>query len=53
MKAEGLGKADTEEFFEKSDSKQTLSTLAPHKLKSLESVKLKSTRPKKFISLNI
>lgn len=53
MKAEGLGKSDTEEFFTKSDNKETLKTLAPHKLKSFESVKLKSTRPKKFISLNI
>lgn len=53
MPTEGLGKADTEDFLEKTDSQQTLSSLAPHKLKSLEGVKIKSSRPKKFISLNI
>ncbi len=53
MKGEGLGKADTEEFYDKTNSKNTLETLAPHKLKSLESVRLKSSRPKKFISLNV
>jgi hypothetical protein len=52
-KGEGLGKANTEEFFEKANSKDTLTTLAPHKLKSLESVRIKSTRPKKFISLDV
>lgn len=53
MPTEGLGKANTEEFFEKVGSKNILETLAPHKMKSLEAVKLKSSRPKKFISLNI
>jgi hypothetical protein len=53
MKTEGLGKTDTEEFYEKANSKNHLETIAPHKLKSLESVKIKTTRPKKFISLNV
>ena len=53
MPTEGLGKAKTEEFFEKVNSKNVLETLAPHKMQSLEAVKLKSSRPKKFISLNI
>ena len=53
MPTEGLGKANTEEFFEKVGSKNILETLAPHKMKSLEAVKLKSSRPKKFISLNV
>jgi hypothetical protein len=53
MPTEGLGKANTEEFFEKVNSKNVLETLAPHKVKSLEAVKLKSSRPKKFISLNL
>ena len=53
MPTEGLGKANTEEFFEKVSSKNVLETLAPHKMKSLEAVKLKSSRPKKFISLNV
>jgi hypothetical protein len=53
MKSEGLGKADTEDFYEKIDSKDTLKTLTPHRLRSLDSVKLKSSRPKKYISLNL
>ena len=53
MKGEGLGKADTEEFYEKTNSKNTLETLAPSKMRGLEAVRLKSSRPKKFISLNI
>ena len=53
MKTEGLGKADTEEFHEKTNSKNVLETLTPSKLRSLETVRLKSSRPKKFISLNI
>lgn len=53
MPTEGLGKAKTEEFFEKINSNNVLETLAPSKMRSLEAVKLKSSRPKKFISLNI
>jgi hypothetical protein len=53
MKSEGLGQADTQEFHEKANSKNHLETIAPSKMKSFEGVKLKSTRPKKFISLNV
>jgi hypothetical protein len=53
MKGEGLGKTDTEEFYEKTNAKTPLSTLTPHNLKGLESIKIKTSRPKKFISLNI
>jgi hypothetical protein len=53
MKTEGLGQADTEEFYEKANSKNHLETIAPSKMRSFEGIKLKSTRPKKFISLNV
>jgi hypothetical protein len=53
MKTEGLGQAQTEEFHEKANSQNHLETIAPHKMKSFEGIKLKSSRPKKFISLNV
>ena len=53
MKSEGLGKAQTHEFFEKSNVSHPFKTLGRGNMKSIESVKLKSSKPKKYISLNI
>lgn len=53
LPTEGLGKADTQEFYEKTDVSHPFKSLAPSKMKALEGVKVKSSRPKKYISLNL
>jgi hypothetical protein len=52
-KSEGLGKAQTEEFYEKSNASHPYKTLGGNGLKSLSSAKIKNTKPKKYISLNL
>lgn len=53
LPTEGLGKANTEEFYEKTDVSHPFKSLGNSKMKALEGVKVKSTRPKKYISLNL
>lgn len=52
LKTEGLGKAQTKDFHEKADVSHPHKVFSGGNLRSLESVKLKSTKPKKYISLN-
>jgi hypothetical protein len=53
LKTEGLGKAKNPEFYEKTDVSHPYKSLSGGNLKSIEAVKIKSSRPKKYISLNI
>jgi len=53
LATEGHGQAQTEEFYEKTDVSHPFKSLAPAKVKDLGSVKLKTSRPKKYISLNL
>lgn len=53
MKTEGLGKTQTKEFHEKSDVSHPFRVLGGNNLRNLESVKIKSVKPKKYISLNL
>ena len=52
LKTEGLGKAQTKDFHEKTDVSHPFKTLGGGNLRSLETIKLKNTKPKKYISLN-
>jgi hypothetical protein len=52
MRSEGLGKAQTEEFYKNTDVSHPFKTLGRGNMKSMAEVKIKSTRPKKYISLN-
>lgn len=51
LKTEGTGLA--KDFYEKTDVSHPFKSLAPKAIKSLDSVKVKSSRPKKYISLNL
>jgi len=52
LKSEGLGKAQTEEFYEKTNVEHPFKTLSGGNLKGLENAKIKRTKPKRYISLN-
>jgi hypothetical protein len=52
MKTEGLGKAQTKTFHEKTDVSHPNKVLSGGNLRSLETIKLKNVKPKKYISLN-
>lgn len=52
MKTEGLGKAQTKDFHEKTNVSHPFKALGGGNLRSLETIKLKNTKPKKYISLN-
>jgi hypothetical protein len=52
LKTEGLGKAQTEEFFEKTDVGHPFKSLSGGNLRGLETAKLKKTKAKRYISLN-
>jgi hypothetical protein len=52
MKTEGLGKAQTEEFYKESNVSHPFKTLGRGNMRNMAEVKIKSTRPKKYISLN-
>jgi hypothetical protein len=52
MKTEGLGKAQTKEFHEKADVGNPHKVFSGGSLRSLETIKLKNSKPKKYISLN-
>lgn len=53
MKTEGLGKAKTREFIENNNASHPFKSLSGGNLRSFENVRLKGTKPKKYISLNI
>ena len=53
LPTQGLGQGNTEEFYEKTDVSHPFKSLAPTKVKDLGSIKLKNSRPKKYISLNL
>jgi hypothetical protein len=53
MKTEGLGKAQTKTFHEKVDVSHPNKVFSGGNLRSLETIKLKNVKPKKYISLNI
>jgi hypothetical protein len=53
MKTEGLGKAQTTDFYEKTNVSHPFKSLGSHNLRTMETVKLKTTKPKKYISLNV
>ena len=53
MKTEGLGKAQTEEFYKDTNVAHPFKSLGRGNMKTMEAVKVKSSRQKKYISLNI
>jgi hypothetical protein len=53
LKSEGLGKAKTEDFYKKTNVSHPFKSLGKTNLKSLEAGRVKSTKPKKYISLNL
>jgi hypothetical protein len=53
LPSQGHGQANTEEFYEKTDVSHPFKSLAPTKVRDLGSIKLKTSRPKKYISLNL
>ena len=53
MKTEGLGKAQTAEFYKETNVSHPFKSLGGGNLSTMAAVKVKSSRPKKYISLNI
>jgi hypothetical protein len=53
MKTEGLGKAQTAEFYNDTNVSHPFKSLSGGNLSTMSAVKVKSSRPKKYISLNI
>jgi len=53
MKTEGLGKGQTEEFYRDTNVSHPFKSFGKGNMRTMQSVKLKNTRPKKYISLNI
>ena len=53
MKTEGLGKAQTKEFHEKNEVSHPHKVLSGGNLRNLENAKIKTSKPKKYISLNL
>ena len=51
LKTEGGGLK--KEFIEQSNAAHPFNTLATSKVKGMETLKIKSSRPKKYISLNV
>jgi hypothetical protein len=52
LKSEGLGKAETHDFFEKTDVAHPFKSFSKMNLKALEGGRIKTSK-KKYISLNI
>jgi hypothetical protein len=50
---EGLGKAQTTEFYRDTNVSHPFKSLGKGNVRSMEAVKVKSSRPKKYISLNV
>jgi hypothetical protein len=53
MKTEGLGKAQTADFYKETNVSHPFKSLSGGNLSTMSAVKVKSSRPKKYISLNI
>ena len=53
MKTEGLGDAQTAEFYKDTNVSHPFKSLSGGNLSTMSAIKVKSSRPKKYISLNI
>jgi hypothetical protein len=53
MRTEGLGKAQTEEFHRDTNVSHAHKSFGKGNMRSMEAVKVKSSRPKKYISLSL
>jgi len=53
MKTEGLGKAQTAEFYKDTNVSHPFKSLSGGNLLTMSAVKVKSSRPKKYISLSL
>jgi hypothetical protein len=53
MKTEGLGKAQTEEFYKNTNVAHPFKSMGAGNISTMSAVKIKSSRPKKYISLSL
>jgi hypothetical protein len=53
MRTEGLGKAQTEEFHRDTNVSHPHKSFGKGNMRTMEAVKVKSSRPKKYISLSM
>jgi hypothetical protein len=53
MKTEGLGKAQTEEFYKNTNVSHPFKSMGGGNISTMSGVKIKSSRPKKYVSLSL
>jgi hypothetical protein len=51
--SEGLGRAQTTEFYRDTNVSHPFKSIGRGNIRTMQAVKVKSTRPKKYISLNV